>query len=105
MRPCLFVYNLSFATTEQDVVSLFKQAGDVVSCRLVCDRFTNKSRGFGFVEMGSQAEAAKAIAAVHGTKLGGRILKVSVAHVRRRSWFHPHSDWPVADRRSMTDSL
>ena len=91
MRPCLFIGNLSFATTEQDVVSLFERAGGVVSCRLVCDRFTNRSRGFGFVEMGSQAEVAKAIAEFDGTKLDGRTLKVIVARIRSRGWFHPDS--------------
>ena len=62
MATKLFVGNLSFNTTEGDVLDLFKQAGNVTSCNLIVDKFTNKSRGFAFVEMGTQEEATKAIA-------------------------------------------
>ena len=62
MATRLFVGNLSFNTTEGDILDLFKQAGNVTACNLIVDKFTNKSRGFGFVEMSSQEEATKAIA-------------------------------------------
>ena len=50
MATRLFVGNLSFNTTEGDILDLFKQAGNVTTCNLIVDKFTNKSRGFGFVE-------------------------------------------------------
>ncbi len=82
MATRLFVGNLSFNTTEGEILDLFKQAGNVVKCELVMDKFTNKSRGFAFVEMGSQDEANKAIADLHGKELGGRTLTVNEARPR-----------------------
>ena len=54
MATKLFVGNLSFNTTEGDLLELFKQAGAVTSCELIMDKFTSKSRGFAFVQMGTQ---------------------------------------------------
>lgn len=82
MATKLFVGNLSFNTTEGDVLDLFKQAGTVTSCDLIMDKFTGKSRGFAFVEMGSQEEANKAIAEFNGKDLGGRALTVNEAKPR-----------------------
>ena len=82
MATKLFVGNLSFNTTEGDVLDLFKQAGNVVKCELIVDKFTNKSRGFAFVEMGSQEEANKAIADFNGKELDGRALTVNEARPR-----------------------
>ena len=61
MAQKLFVGNLSFNTTEGEVLDLFKQAGNVTSCELIVDKFTGKSRGFAFVTMGTQEEAAAAV--------------------------------------------
>ena len=69
MGTKLFVGNLSFNTTEGDVLELFKQAGNVSSCELIVDKFTNKSRGFAFVQMATQEEATKAIAEFGGKPL------------------------------------
>jgi cold-inducible RNA-binding protein len=82
MATKLYVGNLSFNTTEGDILALFKQSGNVISCQLIMDKFTNKSKGFGFVEMGSEAEAAKAIAECNGKELDGRALTVNEARPR-----------------------
>ncbi|MGD0651415.1 MAG: RNA-binding protein [Verrucomicrobiia bacterium] len=82
MATKLFVGNLSFNTTEGDVLDLFKQAGNVTSCNLIVDKFTSKSRGFAFVEMGTQEEATKAIADLNGKELDGRALTVNEAKPR-----------------------
>ena len=65
-----------------DVLDLFKQSGNVVKCELMVDKFTNKSRGFAFVEMGSQEEANKAIEMCNGKDLQGRALTVNEARPR-----------------------
>ena len=79
MGTRLFVGNLSFNTSEGDILDLFKQAGNVTSCELIMDKFTNKSRGFAFVQMGTQEEATKAIADLNGKELDGRALTVNEA--------------------------
>src|SRR5437870_1440203 len=82
MATKLFVGNLSFNTTEGDVLDLFKGAGTVSSCELIVDKFTSKSRGFAFVTMGTQEEATKAIAEYNGKELDGRALTVNEAKPR-----------------------
>ena len=78
MTQKMYVGNLSFNTTESDLDDLFKQAGEVESVRIITDRDTGRSRGFGFVEM-SKENAAKAISQFHGTELDGRALTVNEA--------------------------
>ena len=63
-------------------MELFKSAGNVVSCNLITDKFTSKSRGFAFIEMGSDAEAQKAITELNGKELDGRALTVNEARPR-----------------------
>lgn len=75
----LFVGNLSYNTLENDLVEHFSQAGTVRSADLVFDKFTGKSRGFAFVEMGSPEEANKAVEMFHNQDLQGRNLTVNVA--------------------------
>jgi RNA recognition motif-containing protein len=82
MANKLFVGNLSFNTTEGDVLELFKQAGNVTECELVLDKFTRKSRGFAFVTMGSQEEATAAVSRFNGHQLDGRALTVNEARPR-----------------------
>ena len=82
MATKLFVGNLSFNTTEGEVLDLFKQAGNVTSCELIMDKFTSKSRGFAFVQMGTQEEANKALADFNGKELDGRALTVNEAKPR-----------------------
>lgn len=78
----LYVGNLSFNSTEGDVQRLFEEIGTVVDCNLIVDRFTSKSRGFAFVEMGSQEDADKAVADLNGKDVDGRSLTVNEARPR-----------------------
>jgi cold-inducible RNA-binding protein len=82
MATKLFVGNLSFNTTEGQLLEMFKQAGNVVSCELIMDKFTGKSRGFAFIQMGTQEEANKAIADFNGKDMDGRALTVNEARPR-----------------------
>jgi RNA recognition motif-containing protein len=75
----LFVGNLSFQTTESDLTALFKGFGQVTRVHVATDRETGRARGFAFVEMPNDEEAAKAIAGLNGKELGGRSLKVNEA--------------------------
>jgi len=83
MATKLYVGNLSQNTTEGQILDLFKQSGNVLSCVLIKDKRTGISKGFAFVEMGSEAEASKAMADHNGKELDGRALKVNVAKPRK----------------------
>ena len=78
----LYVGNLSFETTENDLQDLFEQHGAVNEVHLVMDRMTGKSRGFAFVTMNDDTQANAAMAAVNGQELNGRSLKISEARPR-----------------------
>ena len=82
MSTKLYVGNLAFQTTSQELQQLFGQAGTVQSASVVEDRDTGRSRGFAFVEMSSEEEATSAIAQFNGKELGGRALKVNEAKPR-----------------------
>jgi cold-inducible RNA-binding protein len=75
----IFVGNLSFNTTEQDIRSLFEAHGSVDRVNVVTDRDTGQAKGFGFVEMTNDGEGDKAIAALNGQELGGRALTINEA--------------------------
>jgi len=82
MSTKLYVGNLTFQTTSQDLQELFTQAGTVESANVVEDRDTGRSRGFAFVEMSTKEEATSAIEQFNGKELGGRALKVNEAKPR-----------------------
>ena len=82
MGKKLFVGNLSFQTTSADLEALFAEVGTCESASVVTDRDSGRSRGFGFVEMSSNDEAQKAIAALNGREVQGRQLNVSEAKER-----------------------
>lgn len=82
MEAKLYVGNLSYETTEQNLRELFMQAGGVVSVALIKDQGTNRSKGFAFVEMSSQADAQKAISMFNGYTLDDRQLNVNMARPR-----------------------
>ncbi len=82
MGSKLYVGNLAFGVSNADLESLFSPHGKITSAQVITDRDTGQSKGFGFVEMGSDAEAKAAIAALDGKDHGGRALKVNEAKPR-----------------------
>ena len=82
MSNKLFVGNLSFNTTENDLQDAFAAHGTVTETNLMMDRMTNRPRGFAFITMSTPEEAQKAIAALNGTEMDGRALTVNVAKPR-----------------------
>ena len=96
METKLYVGNLDYSATEDDLRRLFTQAGEVQSVRVIKDRDTGRSKGFAFVEMSTQAEAEKAISLLNGFSFHNRTLTVNLARPRedrarnrgggRRSW-------------------
>jgi RNA recognition motif-containing protein len=91
MSSKLYVGGLAYAVTDQELSNLFAAHGTVETANVVKDRDTDRSRGFGFVEMSSQDEAEKAIQALNGTDLQGRALTVNVAK--------PRTDRPRGENR------
>lgn len=81
----LFVGNLSFETTDEDLKEAFSKAGTCVMASVIKDRLTGRSRGFGFVEMSSDEEAQRAIAELNGRDLRGRTISVNEARERSES--------------------
>ncbi len=82
MAARLFIGNLPFNTTENDLQDYFSQAGSVIAVNIMQDRMSGRSRGFGFVEMSSQDEATKAISLFHEKEFQGRALTVDNAKPR-----------------------
>ena len=85
MSTKLYVGNLSFNTSTQDLETMFGEAGTVQSANIIEDRETGRSRGFAFVEMSSKEEATAAIASFDGKEIDGRNLKVNEAKPRENS--------------------
>lgn len=105
MEAKLYVGNLSYETTEDELRSLFTQVGTVNEVALIKDRDTGTSKGFAFVTMSTQDEATKAIAQFHGQTMGSRELTVNVARPREE---RPRSNYDSNQRgggnRSNTSS-
>ena len=79
MAKKLFVGGLPYSTTDQELKDLFSQAGTVDSATVIMDKMTGRSKGFGFVEMSSDAEADKAVEMLNGKDVGGRSITVNEA--------------------------
>ncbi|HXX75447.1 MAG TPA: RNA-binding protein [Nitrospiraceae bacterium] len=79
MGSKIYVGGLPYSATEQQLSDLFGQHGGVASARIITDKFTGQSRGFGFVEMSTDQEAQAAITALNGAEMGGRTLTVNEA--------------------------
>ena len=79
MGSKIYVGGLPYSATEQQLSDLFAAHGSVASARIITDKFTGQSRGFGFVEMSSDGEAQAAITALNGSEMGGRTLTVNEA--------------------------
>ena len=88
MAKKLYVGNLSFQTTQADLTSMFEQHGSVESVKIITDRDTGRSKGFGFVEMNDDEAAEKAIAQLNGKEVGGRALTVNEARPMEKKDFN-----------------
>ena len=82
MAKKLYVGNLAYAVTDQDLKDLFSESGTVESVAVISDKFSGQSKGFGFVEMADAGEAAAAIQSLDGTEFKGRNIKVNEAKPR-----------------------
>ena len=91
----IYVGNLSYDTTEEQLEAKFAEFGAVSSCSVIKDGYSGRSKGFGFVEMDAQAEAEEAIKVLNGESIDGRELKVNQAKPRndRSSKSRSGSDW------------
>jgi len=81
----MYVSNLGFHTTDDDLRKLFESYGQVSSAKVIMDRDTGRSRGFGFVEMTSEAEAGQAMEKLNGKEMEGRRISISAAKENRSS--------------------
>ncbi len=87
MGKKLYVGNLPFSTSEAELTDMFSQAGGVESVRIISDRASGRSKGFGFVEMNSDEEAETAISSFNGVQLGGREIVVNEARPMEKKSF------------------
>jgi RNA recognition motif-containing protein len=78
----IYVSNLSYAVQDDDLRSYFEEYGEVTSAKVIMDKFTNRSKGFGFVEMSDETAGQKAIAELDGATVDGRNIRVNVAKPR-----------------------
>lgn len=99
MGTRIFVGGLPFSTDESRLQSLFAQHGNVSSVRIVTDKLTGRSRGFGFVEMSTDSEAEAAIQALNGTDLDGRTLTVNEARPQESRGSAPRGQWEGQPQR------
>jgi RNA recognition motif-containing protein len=81
----IYVSNLSFHTSEEDLKNLFSKFGVVTSAKIIMDRMTNRSRGFGFIEMSSEEEGNEALKGLNGIEIEGRSLSVSIAREKQNN--------------------
>lgn len=81
----IYVSNLDFSVQENDLQKLFEPFGEVVSTKVITDRETGRSRGFGFVEMSSREDADKAVASLNNSEMNGRALTVNEAREKEKS--------------------
>lgn len=93
----IYVSNLPFAVTDEDLKSYFADYGEVSSAKIIMDKYTNRSKGFGFVEMSDDAAGQKAIAELDGATVEGRAIRVAVAKPREerpaRSQQYSNNRW------------
>ncbi|MGD8975987.1 MAG: RNA-binding protein [Gammaproteobacteria bacterium] len=85
----IYVGNLPYSTTDADLEAMFQEFGSVQSAKVIIDRETHRSKGFGFVEMANSDEANKAIEALNGNEIGGRQVRVNEARPRTDSFRGP----------------
>jgi len=103
MQKKLFVGGLPYSVQQDEVQTLFAQYGEVISATIVRDKFTNQSRGFGFVEMATEEQAAEAIKSLNGTQLGGRTIVVNESRPQEKKSFGDRGGGGDRDRRPRPD--
>jgi len=95
----IYVSNLSFAVQDEDLKGYFEDYGVVTSAKVIMDKYTNRSKGFGFVEMSDDAAGQKAIAELDGATVDGRAIKVNIAKpkeerpARKPSYSNSNNRW------------
>ena len=89
----IYVSNLSFHTTEEDLKTIFSQYGLVESVRIIIDKLTNKSRGFAFIEMPDEQAGQEAIKMLNSKDIQGRLLSVTMARPKEKSSFGGRNKW------------
>ena len=96
----IYVSNLGFSVQDEDLKEYFEEYGEVTSAKVITDKFTNRSRGFGFVEMPDESAAEKAIKELNGAVVEGRSISVTVARPReersnnnKRSFSNTNNRW------------
>jgi RNA recognition motif-containing protein len=87
MAGKIYVGNISFDATEQDIRGLFSEYGEIELLKIITDRFTGQSRGFGFIEMETEDDAQKAISALNGKPFMGKTLTVAEARPQQQRGF------------------
>ena len=100
----IYVSNLSFNVQDEDLREYFEEYGEVTSAKIIMDKFTNRSRGFGFVEMTDDAAAEKAIAELNGASVDGRTISVTVARPREEKPRSSGGSNGGGNRRSFSNS-
>lgn len=100
MEKKLYVGSLSYQTSEESLKDFFAQAGTVASASIILDKFSGRSKGFGFVEMSTEEEAKKAIETLNGKELDGRTIVIDEAKPMKKRPFREFSNSPRSfDRR------
>lgn len=99
MGKKLYVGNLSYQTGDRDLRSLFEAHGEVLSAQVIMDRESNRSKGFGFVEMATDESAAAAVEALNGYSVDGRALNVNEAKPRESGFGGDRRSYQSSDRR------
>ena len=82
----IYISNLNFSVTDSDLQQMFSPFGAVSSAKVIMDKFSNRSKGFGFIEMPDEAAGQKAIHELNGSMVDGRALNVTLAKPKKESW-------------------
>lgn len=95
----IYISNLNYSTSDADLNDLFAKYGEVTSCKIITDRYTGKSRGFGFVEIADDNDGQKAIDELNGTDFDGKTINVNVAKPREPRKFNRSREGGYNSRR------
>ncbi len=100
MKKKMYVGNIAFSATENDLRELFSEYGEIESLKIIKDNFTNRSRGFGFIEMTNENDAKKAITALNGKTFMGKTLTVAEAKPQQRNFSDRKSSYGKVQRKN-----